>query len=351
MELTEKARRSARGLLALLLCLILTGCPLEPRQEAELPQEGSSFAVHFIDVGQGDSALVLCDGEAMLIDGGESDQSSVIYSYLQKLDIQRLEYLVATHPHSDHIGGLSGAVQYAQVDTALSPVDDWDTKTFRNLKKYLAEQDVSFTIPSAGDAFSLGSAAVTVIGPAAEYEDANNLSLVLRVDYGGTSFLFTGDMEREAEADLLEAGADLSASVLKVGHHGSSTSTSYPFLREVMPQYAVISCGAGNSYGHPHEETMSRLHDAGVTVYRTDLQGTVICTSDGETVSFTTESGAAPAQPAADGEEQRFIGNKNSQKFHSPDCPNLPSEANQVLFSSYQAALDAGYSPCGNCLK
>lgn len=369
MRLT-RARRRIAGALAALLCLLLAACALTPPRQAAPPPEGSSFAVHFLDVGQGDSALVLCDGAAMLIDGGEADQSSFLYSYLRDLDIRYLDYLVATHPHADHVGGLSGAVQIAQVGTALSPVSDWDTKTFQSLKKYLAAQDVDFTVPSPGDAFALGSASVTVLGPLKDYDEVNDTSLVLRIDYGSTSFLFTGDMERSAEADLLEAGTDLRATVLKVGHHGSETSTSYPFLREVSPAYAVISCGAGNSYGHPDEDTMSRLRDAGVTVYRTDLQGTVICESDGESLTFTTERDTAPTPPRPDGGEppddaqetepdpgqpseqvqEVMIGNRKSKKFHSPLCPNLPSEANQVLFDSYEAAQAAGYTPCGNCL-
>lgn len=371
MPLRGKYRPAGRRSLVLLLCLLLAACGLTPPRHTA-PPEGSSFAIHFIDVGQGDSALVLCDGAAMLIDGGESDQSSLLYSYLRDLDIRYLDYLVATHPHSDHIGGLSGAVQIARVGTALSPVDNWDAKTFRSLKKYLAEQGVTFTVPAAGDAFELGSAAVTVLGPLKDYDEVNDTSIVLRIDYGETSFLFTGDMERTAEADLLDAGADLSATVLKAGHHGSGTSTSYPFLRAVNPAYAVISCGAGNSYGHPDQDTLSRLRDAGATVYRTDLQGTVICESDGEAVTFTTERDTAPTPPRSDREEppedaqapdpsqgpdqepdqaqEAMIGNKKSKKFHAPDCPNLPAESNRVLFDSYEAAQAAGYAPCGNCL-
>ncbi len=370
MPRTGNGRRIARNLAAALLCLLLTACALTPPRQTEPPPEGSSLAVHFLDVGQGDSALVLCDGAAMLIDGGESDQSSFLYSYLRDLDVRYLDDLVATHPHSDHTGGLSGAVQIAQVGTALSPVADWDTKSFQSLAKYLAEQDVAFTIPSPGDTFALGSAVVTVLGPLKNYDETNNASIVLRIDYGKTSFLFTGDMERDAEADLLEAGTDLKATVLKVGHHGSDTSTSYPFLREVMPQYAVISCGTGNSYGHPNEDTLSLLRDAGATVYRTDLQGTVICQSDGEAVTFTTERDTAPTPPRLDTEEppvtaqepgqgpeqdsdqvqEAMIGNRKSKKFHATDCPNLPAESNQVLFDSYEAAQAAGYTPCGSCL-
>ena len=250
-----------------------------PTQETspEIP-EGSSFEIHFIDVGQADSALILCDGKAMLIDGGNAEDSSLIYTYLKNQGIDRLDYIVCTHAHEDHVGGLAGALNYAKVDVAYCPVKSYDSTAFKNFVKYLGNQGVSISVPSAGDTFTLGSASVTVLGPINPSDEPNNTSIVFRIVYGSTSFLFTGDAEREEEQDILDAGYSLSSTVLKVGHHGSENSTTYPFLREVMPQYAVISVGADNSYGHPTEETLSRLRDAGVTVYRTDMQGNIICT-------------------------------------------------------------------------
>ncbi len=191
---------------------------------------------------------------------------------------------------------------------------------------------------------------MTVLGPQKAYEDTNNTSIVLRLDYGETSFLFTGDAERDAEADMLEAGAALQADVLKVGHHGSNTSTSYPFLREVAPEYAVISVGEGNDYGHPHEETMSRLRDADVTVYRTDLQGHIVATSDGESISFAVQKNAGvPTNPTQGAQADHYIGNINSKVFHRPDCSGLPAERNQVEFANRTDAVNAGYTPCGRC--
>ena len=213
---------------------------------------------------------------------------------------------------------------------------------------------MAITLPVAGEIFELGSASVQILSPQKNYDDPNDTSIVLKVIYGETSFLFTGDAERTAEADILDTDYDLSATVLKVGHHGSDTSTSYPFLREIMPEYAVIQVGKGNTYGHPTEDTLSRLRDAEVIVYRNDLQGTIVCTSDGKSVEFVAEKNETiqtnPTETVPDTDIGiEYIGNKNSKKFHLPTCANLPAEKNRVFFDTRQEAVDASFSPCGNC--
>ena len=249
---------------------------------------GSSFSIRFLDVGQADSALIQCDGHYMLIDGGNKEDSSLIYSVLKNNEITHLDLIVGTHAHEDHIGGLPGALNYATADVTLCPVTDYNSKAFSDFKKYAQENGGGITVPEVGDQYQLGSASVDILGVNSG-DDTNDTSIVLKITYGETSFLFTGDAERAAEQVILDSGADLSATVLKVGHHGSETSTTYPFLRQVMPKYAVISVGAGNSYGHPAENTLSRLNDADVEVFRTDLLRDIICTSDGKTVTITTE--------------------------------------------------------------
>ena len=231
------------------------------------------------------------------------------------------------------------------------------TKCFNDFVKYTQQQGLQLEVPSVGTVWPLGSATVTMLGPVTQYSETNNTSLVLRIDYGNTSFLLTGDMENTAETDLVNSGANLKADVLQVGHHGSSTSTGYLFLNAVLPEMGVISCGAGNKYGHPHEETLSILWDAKVDVYRTDLQGTITIGSDGQnftvgTERFVPDSQLNPTDPSSSSTaQQAYIGNVNSKKFHLPTCANLPAEKNQVLFSSYDEAIAAGYTPCASCIK
>ena len=264
-----------------LYLLLSGGSEAEPLQTG-----GEELRVLFIDVGQADSALLTCCDESLLIDGGNVDDSSTVYTVLKKNGVTHLDYVVCTHAHEDHVGGLSGALEACTAGTVYCPVTDYDSKAFRNFSDRVAEQNCELTVPKAGETFALGGAEVEFLACDPEAEDTNNTSIVLRVSYGATSFLFMADAETPVEQALLDAGTDLSATVLKVGHHGSSTSTSYRFLNEVMPRYAVISVGKDNSYGHPHEKILSRLEDADARILRTDELGDILFVSDGKTVSL-----------------------------------------------------------------
>ena len=247
----------------------------------------SELTIQFIDVGQADAALVSCQGQYMLIDGGNRADSDILYTILKRENIARLDYVVCTHAHEDHCGGIAGALEAcSSIGNVYCSVTEYDSKAFKNFVNSVTAKNAEIHVPAAGDVFYLGDATITILGPIKDYQETNNTSIVLKVTHGSNSFLFTGDMEHDAEIDLLEAGVDVSADVLKVGHHGSSTSTSYRFLREVAPIYGVISVGKDNSYGHPHEETLSRFRDAEVQVFRTDLLGDIFCTSDGERIEF-----------------------------------------------------------------
>ncbi len=332
-------------LLLIILCLI--GCT--PKHVPTLPiSEGSEFEVHFIDVGQADSALILCDGKAMLIDGGNVADSSLIYSYLKKYSVDSLDYMIATHPHEDHIGGLSGALNYASVETVYTSTIDYPSETFEIFFKQAQKNGAEILVPEVGETFKLGSAEVEIVG-CNSVEETNNSSIVLRIVYGETAFLFTADAERDAEQVILKSGAELKSTVLKVGHHGSYAATSYPFLREVMPEYAVISVGEGNMYGHPHDEALSRLRDADVTVYRTDELGTVICRSDGVDVEFSFEKNLVKQDGT---ENSDYVLNTSSKKIHLPACESVKdmSDKNREYYSgTKEELLLQGYSICKSC--
>ena len=344
-----------KRLLAFMLCLILAlSTAACGGSETPAPPKGSAFAVHFIDVGQADAALILCDGQAMLIDGGNAEDSNLMYTYLKKQGVTHLNYVIGTHAHEDHIGGIAGALNYASAGTVYCPVTDYDTKAFQNFKKAAQKHGCSLTVPTVGDAFSLGSANCEILAVNTQ-EDTNNTSIVLRITYGETSFLFTGDAEREVELALLDSNTKLQSTVLKVGHHGSESSTSYAFLREVAPAYAVISVGKDNTYGHPTEEVLSRLRDADVKTYRTDLQRDVICSSDGKTVTFSTarnENTDVFDSVGGNSTQKQYVLNLSSKKFHDPACDSAReiSQKNRKDYTgTREDLLFQGYSPCGSC--
>ena len=263
----------------ILLILFLTGVFTIVQADIE---------VHFLDVGQGDATLVICDGEAMLIDGGGPSCGQFIYAYLREC-VDELVYMISTHPHADHVGGLAAALNAVPVGVIFSTVDSWDTKVFENVVLYAEMQGTPIVCPNEGDVFTLGGAEVTVLHCWPEAWETNDMSIVLRVDYGDTSFLFTGDAEYMSEYMMIDSGWELKSDVLKVGHHGSDTSSTQEFIDAVLPDYAVISCGKNNPYGHPAEEVLERLKEC--TVLRTDELGTVIMLSDGENIWIDISSG------------------------------------------------------------
>lgn len=286
-----------KRILALLLAvLLLTGCTpkapdTEPSRDTTQQTAGDvtpGISVHFLDVNHADCILIACEGEYALVDGAYPESGDKIVEYLAQQGVETLDLVVGTHPHGDHIGGLPQVLRTYPTETVWTSQLPYTNDYVRDFTDAVTASGLELQQPRPGESFQLGGATIDVIGPLGlAYEDANDLSLVLMVTYGESRFLLTGDMEEVAERELVEAGVDLKADVLKVGHHGSYSSTSYRFLREVAPTYAVISLAANNEYGHPHDAPMSRLMDADVTIFRTDHMYDVVAYSDGETISFS----------------------------------------------------------------
>lgn len=369
---------------AVLIAALLLLCSCR-ENGANLRNTGENFendrqlSVDFIDVGQGDSILICSGGQSMLVDAGTNESGKTVLNFLSDKGIKKLDYAVGTHPHADHIGGLDDVIRGIDTDSLLMPNAVTDTKTFNDVLDAAESRNLSITVPEEDDEFSLGASRVTVLSKNKEQSDnLNNSSLILKVVYGNFSLLLTGDAEKEAEKQLLSDKKDVSADVLKVGHHGSETSTSGDFLKAVSPKCAVISCGKNNDYGHPHEKTLKKLEKQGTEVYRTDISGTIslFADSDGRfSVSvkgktertFNGSDGAAPDRSDAissaeqsefsrtagnTGGGEEYILNIGTKKFHKKDCKNAQSiigKNKKEYVGSRQQLINDGYAPCGAC--
>ncbi len=295
-DLNDDGRRDAGD--AALLLRRLVGL------EDELPAQGTPeglLAVHFIDVGQGDSILIRTpQGRTMLIDGGTAAAGETVLNYLSRAGISKIDLVVGTHPHEDHIGGLVSVLEKMPVDRVIDSGKIHTSQTYEKYLTLIEKKKIPFEIGRAGQKINLDPAVVLKIlhpGPDVERGDANHASVVIELRYGRVTFLFNGDAEERAEAEILERGYHRAgATILKAGHHGSSTSTSESFLKAVAPAAAVISAGRDNPYGHPHAETLDRLAASRVKIYRTDLLGSIVIVSDGSGYTINT----ADTGPAAD---------------------------------------------------
>jgi len=369
-QFTNFARALGTSLLTIII-LALVACSAPPKRTATAPTAPASptalepapqgvLQVAFLDVGQGDSALITFpNGKTMLIDGGETSEGVALVGKLRRLGVQQIDWLVATHPHSDHIGGLIQVLKAFPVaevwDIGMpfeSPVyrdfllaargarsPDGKRPKFRVVRRGLTLEpapNVRLSVLAPSDPLLKGTRS-----------DPNNNSIVMRLDAPGGSFLFTGDLEREGRARLYATRPNLRADVLKVAHHGAENGTDRAFLSRVNPTVAVIPVGAGNRYGHPHRETLALLQ--GRRVYRTDLHGDIVMRLGADKKLQIATTRAAPAQPTAPTKPAPavgvVIGNRNTKVYHRPDCRSLPKPQNQVRFRSAQEAEQAGYRP------
>jgi competence protein ComEC len=272
-------------LVGLLLCITLFSdfITKEPLVSGELK-------VHFLDVGQADSILIQePGGKVMLIDAGNNSDSDIVVNYINNLGIEKIDYIIGTHPHEDHIGGMDIVINTFDIGEIMMPKASTNTKTFEEVLLSINNKNLKITTPEIGLDYKLGDATFTVLGPISEkYESLNNYSIVISLKFGKTSFLFMGDAEIGSEKDIIDTGINFTGDVIKIGHHGSSTSSSGAFLKKVMPKYAVISVGADNEYGHPDSIILNRLKVTGVETLRTDQLGTIVFTSNGKDISYET---------------------------------------------------------------
>lgn len=269
--------------------LLFTGCNFNNSSETD-----EELQVHFINVGQGDCSLIVSQDYTVLIDAGEAEQSFVVTSYLSELGIESLDYIIATHPHSDHIGGLAGVIENIEVGKVIVPhIPDDELPTTKTYQNFLSAVDTAgCTLEEAyvGEIIELGISELKLIAPVTDtYDNLNNFSVVSELTYGDTKFLFTGDAESESENDMIDEGVLEDIDILKAGHHGSSTSSKKKFLDIVQPEYVVISCG-DNSYNHPNEKTVERLLEYTDNIYRTDHQGNIVFTTNGTDISVDYEN-------------------------------------------------------------
>lgn len=339
----------------------------EPKKESF--EEVGNLKVHYINVGQGDAIFIeLPNGENALIDGGPRSSGQTVLNYLNEQKVKKIDYLVATHPHEDHIGGLVGVINNYDIGKIYMPDVAHTTKTFENLLLAIQNKGNKITKAKAGEAIlDKEGLSLYILAPeeSVSGDNLNNYSVVLKLDYKNNSFLFTGDAESESEGIMIGRGYDLKADVLKVGHHGSSTSTTNEFLNKVEPKYAVISCGKDNKYGHPHQEIITKLNNKNIEIYRTDLDGTIIATSDGENINFNKKPteiiGTAAAvgsssgeknssnteteAPVTDNVEEVYITNTGT-KYHRSSCSSLSKSKIPI---SLKEAKNQGYEPCKRC--
>lgn len=257
------------------------------KTEDVFKEVSSDLKVSYLDVGQADSILIENNGEYMLIDAGNNEDGELLVKYFNDIEIDSFKYVVGTHPHEDHIGGLDDIINNFNIDTIYIPDAITTTKTFMDVLDAIDNKNMTYKVPKIEEEFYLGEAKIKVLYTGTDTRDLNNTSIVLRLNFGKNSFLFTGDATDKTEQIILDLGLEVKADVLKVGHHGSKYSTIDEFLDKVNPKYAIISVGTGNSYKHPEKITLDKLKIRNIEIHRTDLEGTIVIASDGENISIS----------------------------------------------------------------
>ena len=296
-------KRSKKKLLKFILIIVIAICAyfyeeyfqeektenvVEYREEAPIKLDSTNLEIHFVDVGQGDCILINQNGSNMLIDAGNNEDGSLLVNYFKELGIKKFDYVIGTHAHEDHIGGLDNIIKNFSIGKFYMPDVITTTKTFEDVLDALLDKNKVFDTPEIGKEFKLNDLEFKVLYVGKDKTDLNNTSIILKMTYKNTSYLFMGDATDVVERILVSDGVDLKSDVLKVGHHGSEYSTIATFLKSVNPRYAIIQVGKDNSYNHPKQITLDKLNKLNIKTYRTDEDGTIILTSDGENINYKT---------------------------------------------------------------
>lgn len=300
----------------------------------------AELEAHFLDVGHGDCTILISNGEAAIIDGGPASASDMVFTYLRRLGVTDIRYAFATHPQTDHVGGLPAAFHAAKVHALFTPVTEYPNERFRKLMAKAAETETPVIVPAVSEQFPLGDSVITVLSPARVYRDANDLSLVLRVDSPNLSILVCGDATKAVEHELVRSGQLLQADVIRISHHGSDDATTPEFLDAVKPQYAVISCS--ERYNNPDPTTMTRLLNRGISVLCTDYVGSVVVTA-----KTLQEDAYLPGVTC----DRWYVGNVRTGVYHRHTCSFVRrmNKANQRVMYSKEECAHRHYEPCQNC--
>ncbi|MGI6168412.1 MAG: MBL fold metallo-hydrolase [Christensenellales bacterium] len=349
----------------LVLVLFLTGCAGLTGVSVEQPDD-ALLQAHVINVGKADCILLVQGENAMLIDAGNQADEAVVIQYIRSMGIDTLDYVIATHPHEDHIGGMTAVIRNFTIKNFILPDVAHNTQVFENMLDIAKRKGLLLDKPDLSKRYPLGKAEFSIVAPnSRSYEQLNDYSIVCKVEFEQIAMLFCGDAEALSEREMLDRGYDLSAALLKAGHHGSDSSSTREFLAAVGPRVAVLTADEQDRTGGPGKTALKNLRDTGAEIYRSDTDGHILAQTNGETLEIRTQNQVKadeifyiekPQHSSAPTDSQQvvqksYIGNKNSKKVHLPSCSGLPKEENRVYFGELEEAWEQGYSPCQRCLS
>lgn len=338
--------KSGLPVILLMLSILIIGSAASVSADQELE-------IVIIDVGQGDCALIVApDGRTVLIDGGETGQVSKVFEALNARNISTIDVMISTHPHKDHIDGLIDVMEGYRIGKVIDAGGSEEDSLYGIYMNQVRWRGIPYELAKAGTIFEMGPVKFSILNPdGIEAEDVESLSVVLLVEYGNFSVLFTGDIDSYAEERLVRDGVLKKVTLLKVAHHGSVNASTEEFLSAVLPKYAAISVGKDNKYGHPSPYILNRLGIVGATVLRTDVHGTITFTSNGSATTVAMEKNDFQTMQRQAIIEYLYVASKNSPKFHYSTCDDVLSikPANLIKFDSREQAVSSGRKPCDNC--